>query len=685
MAGGTLADLDRKLLEGSILLMDFNSGRNWQTAAALGAQAVIFVDSGITEANSFFREKEEISPLQFPCFWMEKKEAIDLFGPLQGLVNGIVRDSVEIKSSIHWQDVIQRNIYCLIKGNDPELAEELVIIEAFYDSTGFIAGRSPGADESISIVSLLKLADFFSRTPPARSIALVATSGHAQSLHGMRDLIWSLQEQTRELRNHRKELKTSVSESEKKLTLIKTLKFPLNQDQDRDNLLLNAVSNDLKFEIDRISRQLMNLRLGRSGRKADRQVIDSLAERRFALRRLSWRTAFHDLPEDEQQLLKDLLPFSRLSLERKLSDCSTRLRALESAIDFRQMVRDHTVSAVLSLHLSSHGEGIGGFDRGWLYRLRPRINRTGVFSTIGDVFKKAAEKPTGNSNYINTLQPERMRTWDSYFLDKPFLGGEVASLAGYIGVSLVTVGDSRSLWGTPWDTAEKINWDYLDNQMQLLTNMVKTAADAPTLHNNLFPRNGFSSVTGKSNLLLQGELFADYPADGTTLLSYQGIARLYSSVNSDGAFVYKGIADKKNVQDKLIIEGYRFDENTGAVLWAIDKKETGKDNYRVKMQRSSMKTRLVMFACRETTIFDLLEPRNLDYMTRLYLFDGRRDASPQRYWYSRIDTRQSSISSIYLEPGSRMKLTLSDNVITRKVILSNGSTAKPFGNRLSGR
>jgi len=66
-------------------------------------------------------------------------------------------------------------------------------------------------------------------------------------------------------------------------------------------------------------------------------------------------------------------------------------------------------------------------------------------------------------------------------------------------------------------------------------------------------------------------------------------------------------------------------------------------------------------------------------MTKLYLYDGRRDAPPQRYWYSRIDTRESIISSIYLEPGSWLKLTLSDNVLTRRLILSNGTKEVPLG------
>jgi len=81
------------------------------------------------------------------------------------------------------------------------------------------------------------------------------------------------------------------------------------------------------------------------------------------------------------------------------------------------------------------------------------------------------------------------------------------------------------------------------------------------------------------------------------------------------------------------------------------KKQTGKPAYRVKMRRRSMNTDLVMFNCRQTTIFNLLEPRSLRYMTKLQLIDGRREAPPVRYWYSRIDTRSSIIASIFLEPA----------------------------------
>ncbi len=676
---GNLEDLDQKLVKDAILLMDFNSGRNWLTAASLGVRAVIFVDRQATRANIFFQEKEELSPIQFPSFWMTDAQARELFGDYPEAPNGLISDTVSLSAEIAWRNVLEKNIYCLIEGQDEERAQELVIIEAFYDSTAHVAGRAPGADESVSIATMLKLAEHFSRQPPARSFLFVATSGHAQSLHGMRELIWSMKERSKLMRDKRRDLKKQISSREKTLEMLSELSFPLGEDAERDTILAEAIHNDLRFAIDVMSKQLMNLRMTRENAHVKEQ-IDLLADRRFAMRRLGWATSYHDLPPEEQQILEDLLPQVDKTLRADIEDSQIQLTALESALDFRNLTRDfNQIGAIISLHLSSNGVGVGGFNRGWLYLLRPRINRTGMFSVIGDVFENAAAASYGTARYIDSLRPNRLRTWDSYFLDRPFLGGEVSSLAGFIGVTLATIGDGRTSWGTPWDTPEGVDQVYINDQLNLLTDMLAGVSEAEALHSGIFPRDGYSSVSGTSNLLLHGELFANYPTTDTVLLSYQGIAKLYGWVNRDGTFLYKGISDKKNVFDKLIIEGYRFDEKSGQVIWAIDKKETTKDNYRVKIVRNAMKTRLIMFTSKQTTIFDLLEPRTLDHMTKLYLFDGRRDATPQRYWYSRIDTRQSIISSIYLAPGSYLKLTLSDNVLTPKLILTNGSLDKPLG------
>ena len=292
---GNLEDLDRKLVKDAILLMDFNSGGNWLTAASLGVRAVIFVDHQATQANIFYREKEELSPIQFPCFWMTQAQAHELFGSYEEAPNGLVSDTVSLSSEIVWKNVLEKNIYCLIEGQDPTLSKELVIVEAFYDSTVHVAGKSPGADESVSIATMLKLAEHFSRQPPARTFLFVATGGHAQSLHGMRDLIWSLKERYNLMRDKRRDLKKQISSREKTLELMSELSFPLTEDSERDAILAKAIDNDLRFAIDVISKQLMNLRMTQDSSTIKEQ-IDQLANRRFSMRRLGWATSYHDLP-----------------------------------------------------------------------------------------------------------------------------------------------------------------------------------------------------------------------------------------------------------------------------------------------------------------------------------------------------------------------------------------------------
>ncbi|MBW1634914.1 MAG: peptide ABC transporter permease [Deltaproteobacteria bacterium] len=674
---GDLQELDGKAIKDSIVLMDFDSGRNWQTVASLGARALIYLENKKTPGKVYFTEKHELSPLQFPCFWMSREMAKEFFGPLSTGSTPLI-DQVELQSTTIWKNFLARNIYALIPGTDPELKQELIIFEAFFDNNEFIAGDSPGADAATSIATLLEVDRTFTENPPGRSVMVVATSGNSQTLAGMRDTIWSLNARSKEFRQYKRKLQKNIREDDKKLQLLKQLHFPLDDNKERDNLLKDAVSQDLKYRVDQISRHLMQLRLKAETDKT-RSMIKEVAGQRLLLRRLGWAENFHQLPEEQTALLKQLIPLAITSIEQKTDDFKQQQKALKSAGSFRASVRDYEVAAIISFHLSSHGDGVGGFHRGWLYPLKQTINRTGIYSIIADILEGTRVPEGSLARYRNSLRPNRMRTWDSWFLDKPNLGGEVSSLAGYLGLSLVTTGDSRILWGTPSDTIDTINWTYLLDQARLIKQITGKLTWAAKLHSDKLPRDGFASLTARTNLLLQGELFADYPARKTAILAYQGLNKYYAIVDESGYFRIKGFADKKNVLDKLIIEGYRFDPKSGKVIWAIDKKETGKVNYRLKILRKSMKTDLVMFNCRETTIFDLLEPRSFAHMTKLFLYDGRRDAPPQHYWYSRIDTRDSIISSIYTEPGTMLKLTLSDTVLTNKMLLTNGSVENPMG------
>lgn len=681
VGAGKWSDIEGMDIKNSILILDAESGQTWQQMASLGAKAIIYLNDAPTVSKYLFVEKEELTPLQLPCFWMNKETLSQLFVRSAFDKPGLLASTVTLTAKAHWQEIIAENIYGLIPGNDPKLKQELLIIEAFYDGSGFVAERAPGADEATSIATLLQAAQKLQDHPPARSVLIVANSGHSQSLAGMRDILWSVSSRTKLLREQKKRLRKNLTQTKSNLQILEDIHWPLQEDLERDIIISEAMADQLKLSVDKISRELNSLRLlqGENKTPETEAEIKKLSQTRLLYRRIGWRKSFHDIDSTERELFKTIIPAAIENNIQRTKKLDSHQETLKTAFAFRNLIADFEVAAIISLHLSSHGNGIGAFHQGFLYNLKARVNRTGIFSVLADLLEEVSRTSRSSTPYIETLRPSRLRSWDSWFLDQPALGGEVASLAGFLGISLVSTGDARALWGTPWDTTEHINWNKLENQSLLVTDMLQTMAGKAKLHSGKLPRKGFATVTGRANLLLQGELFANYPAAETILLSYQGSQKYYTTVDALGRFQVKGVADKKHVLDKLIIEGYRFDKESGKVIWAIDKKITGKKNYRVKIRKLHAKTDLTMFSCKETTIFDLLEPRNFNYMTKLNLLDGRRDAPPQHYWYSRIDTRKSTMASIYTEPGTWLKVTLSDNVLTRKMILTNATAQNSMG------
>ena len=306
-----------------------------------------------------------------------------------------------------------------------------------------------------------------------------------------------------------------------------------------------------------------------------------------------------------------------------------------------------------------------------------------AYSQLEEVLQAGAagvERELGAGGmFKDTLRPSRMRSWQSYFLDRPALGGEVTALAGYHGLTFATTADARAAWGTPDDLPGEVDAAFAARQSAVVCGIIGHLGRAPKLHEEESPRNGFSSVSGRAKFLRHGELFADKPAPGTVLLCYQGPARFHVMVDPQGRFNLKGVADKTHSFHKVILEGYRFDEESGNAVWAIDKKLTGKDAYRVKMNRRFMETDLVMFAGTGTTLFNLLEPRTFRYLSKPDVIDGRREADPLRWFMSRLDTWSSAISTVFLEPGTPLKLTLSDTPLRRKLVLLNASEKNPTG------
>ncbi|MEM2027233.1 MAG: ABC transporter permease [Candidatus Bathyarchaeia archaeon] len=179
---GRLEDFNGYNVNGSIVIMDFNSGDNWLNAARLGAKAVIFIESPY---SNFFESKQKFlnAPLYFPRLYVNQGDGIELLD----YVNNNPDAEVKIMSRVEWKNVEGINILGIINGSAVNSGS--IIISSHFDSLSVVPSVSPAAHEAISPAFLLELARYFSENKPRISICILFLSGHWQALAGIREFI----------------------------------------------------------------------------------------------------------------------------------------------------------------------------------------------------------------------------------------------------------------------------------------------------------------------------------------------------------------------------------------------------------------------------------------------------------------------------------------------------------------
>ncbi|MBW1990188.1 MAG: peptide ABC transporter permease, partial [Deltaproteobacteria bacterium] len=361
VAGGGLSALDKKPLSGAVVLMDLASGKNWQRAAGMGASALVYLDPG-DSPKSRFSDKFELTPIAFPRFVVPAKEARRFLGDYENAENGLVADRASVTCLGAWKEAEAKNVWCLVPGADPKLSGQLLVLEAFYDATAWVPGKSPGAEEALSIATLLWLAKDLAENPPARSVLLAATAGHSRSLAGMRELVFALHASGGDLEDLQNRLSQRAGHSDEMADALSGASFPLDLPRQREALVEEAVREQIKTQVDGIAQRLMRLRLGEATVESQER-IDRLARERFMLRGLLWRSHYRELPEEHARVLNNLIPPAVELYIRMGEDARARLARLSTVLALRRAVEGQETAAVVSLHLSSHGDGMGAFNQ----------------------------------------------------------------------------------------------------------------------------------------------------------------------------------------------------------------------------------------------------------------------------------------------------------------------------------
>ena len=204
----------------------------------------------------------------------------------------------------------------------------------------------------------------------------------------MREFIWPLRSSRRERKKVERELKDRLKRARE---AVEILKEPLVVEQARGEAadrLRQTLGEQIKIEVDSLSQRLMQLRLAQGGEKNQR-LIDELAERRLLLRRLGWRSSYQGVQDEELKLLKELIPAAIEENQAIVEDSQEQMQCFRSGARLRNLVGNFELTTIISLHLSSHGDGVGAFNYGFMYELKPQINRTAIYAPIDRILNSS--------------------------------------------------------------------------------------------------------------------------------------------------------------------------------------------------------------------------------------------------------------------------------------------------------
>jgi len=177
-----LEELDGKEVNGSIVLMPFNTGKDWIDLIKLGVKAVIFAEPSFTDRTESMSKILQ-TPVHFPRLYVTKEDALYLSKAVDE--NADVQVGITLRVNYEWVEA--ENVIGIINGTAK--TNDLIIVSSHYDSWSVVPSKSPASDEATSVAALIELARYFSEHPPRWSIWFVAFSGYWQGLAGSREFL----------------------------------------------------------------------------------------------------------------------------------------------------------------------------------------------------------------------------------------------------------------------------------------------------------------------------------------------------------------------------------------------------------------------------------------------------------------------------------------------------------------
>lgn len=650
---GDLADFDGQPVAGSIVLMDFNNGQNWLNVPLLGAAAVVLIEPEDTTRGEAEMKWLRV-PVDVPRMWLPREYADALKAAAAS------RAEATLKCDTDWERRTNRNVIGIMRGSDPTLANEAIILEAYYDSISVVPALSPGAENAASIATLLELAEIFAANPPKRSVIFLACSGHFEALAGAREFInlWGKEPRKTRLRRERYE------EMERELAQLQ-------------RTLDSTLSEIEKMEV-------------------RRQQFEAIKSTLSAAQR------------ERQGAMASRIIVGQLELDAEAADA--RVARLQDDIARQQdymklweaLDRFDKIHLFIGLDLSTHTPTLGAFQVGW-YFAQAHLLR--FYSPLGKQFADEAAKIASalgtkvEERFVDGINPIKGREWHTFFPGKIAFDHEMIIRGGRPGITFTTVNDARTYSDTPLDTPERMNLDNLVSQDQMLVNLLHGFLGDLTLSERALKRiealkkmDDLVDVAGTVLEFRRRESFVPNTPVPNSLVIIQGQYRIMMGVhtavwamaNETSEFTTRGEMDSRAGR----LEAYNFDPDSGDIIYAPDRGVDGDKKYpRDVYGRAGLKRPVVVFRCASLDLFDLVDERYFQTLEKVFVYDATDFSEPISFGYSINEIKVASEFPSYVEPSAviyappdlNVQVTMSMGLVGIRMVCINATPQHPTG------
>ncbi|NPV47988.1 MAG: M28 family peptidase [Armatimonadetes bacterium] len=733
---GDLESFNGQDVADSIVLIDFNCGREWFNAPLLGAKAVLFIEPRETirgEAEQKFLSM----PVDIPRFWVPTATADSLLAILrqQGEVQ------VNVKCDMDWEKVKSRNILGRLEGTDPRLSGEQVVLQAYYDSISIAPTVAPGAENACSLAALLEIARALKANPPKRSVTFLATSGHFEAMAGEKAFL------TKRLRGARSEKTVKriydlIKQARRELDDAESRVWEEKREADIEGV---APKSEDEIALERIRALKRISRAAHIVAKKLRATDKTLAKARRIdpnKGKLYERKLSQEELERRQEILEQVgteLPKIRSALqaldqaiaaarplrrqgattaERQQAMEAVKL-AMESTSDAMSFIDD--IALWISIDLSSHNNAFGVFYKGYFYNYAE--SSQWKYSEIGKKCREygdiiAAELAVNReSRLVDGINAIKGKNWATYMAGKLALGNEVATIAGVPAIGFATINDSRTWVDTPMDTPERVNADNVFEQVRFLSCLlgdllsiteprdlykldlednfvevkgrlvefdpeVSTFPDEPVFGAVAVARTGQKTAMG-----VRCEVFDKVEGQATQKADAAALRRDPNLRQSQGRIYMSGLPNVRAKGGEVPIEGYLLDPEDGHLAMAPDMGVNGNEAYpfRLKLDQDIKPVSCVMFHCAPMTVYDMVDQRFFELLREIHVYDAATDAAPYQYGYclplppQPFESSYEPVALIFAPSGTNVKITMGASVLGLRFVLVNPTRKNPEG------